>query len=109
MDGFPVVIPITVRFSDCDPLGHLNNAAYFTYLEEARFAWFLSVFGRDGFLQQAIILGEARCRFMAPAKPYEELEIGIRVSRIGSKSFDHAYRIASKADGRVIAEAQTTA
>ena len=26
----------TVRFSDCDPLGHVNNAVYSTYLEQAR-------------------------------------------------------------------------
>ena len=27
---------IAVRFSDCDPLGHVNNATYSTYLEQAR-------------------------------------------------------------------------
>jgi acyl-CoA thioester hydrolase len=26
-----------VRFRDCDPLGHVNNAVYLTYLEQARF------------------------------------------------------------------------
>ena len=28
---------LTVRFRDCDPLGHVNNAVYLTYLEQARF------------------------------------------------------------------------
>jgi acyl-CoA thioester hydrolase len=28
-------LPITVRFSECDPLGHANNAAYLTWLEQA--------------------------------------------------------------------------
>ena len=27
---------LTVRFSDCDPLGHVNNAVYSTYIEQAR-------------------------------------------------------------------------
>ena len=30
----------TVRFNDCDPMGHLNNATFSTYLEQARLAWF---------------------------------------------------------------------
>ena len=29
-------IPITRRFSDLDPLGHVNNVAYHDYLQEAR-------------------------------------------------------------------------
>ncbi len=29
-------VPITVRFRDLDALGHVNNATYFTYLEQAR-------------------------------------------------------------------------
>lgn len=28
-----------VRFRDCDPMGHVNNAVYVTYLELARFAY----------------------------------------------------------------------
>lgn len=27
---------ITIRFNECDSLGHVNNANYFTYFEEAR-------------------------------------------------------------------------
>ena len=27
---------VEVRFRDCDPLGHVNNAVYLTYLEQAR-------------------------------------------------------------------------
>ena len=28
-------LPITVRFNECDPLGHANNAAYLVWLEQA--------------------------------------------------------------------------
>ena len=30
---------LTVRFSDCDLLGHVNNAVYLTYFEECRLEW----------------------------------------------------------------------
>jgi YbgC/YbaW family acyl-CoA thioester hydrolase len=29
---------LEVRFRDCDAMGHVNNAVYLTYLEQARFA-----------------------------------------------------------------------
>jgi acyl-CoA thioester hydrolase len=36
---------LEVRFRDCDPLGHVNNAVYLTYLEQARFAHWRAVWG----------------------------------------------------------------
>jgi acyl-CoA thioester hydrolase len=99
MEGFRCVIPITVRFRDCDALGHVNNAVFFTYLEEARFHWFRTVFA-SGFGEHPIILAEARCSFRSPAKHAEILEVGIRVERIGRSSFTHGYRVEALADRR---------
>ncbi len=36
---------LDVRFRDCDPMGHVNNAVYLTYLEQARFAHWRSLWG----------------------------------------------------------------
>ena len=36
---------VSVRWRDTDALGHVNNAVYLTYLEEARDAFYLSVLG----------------------------------------------------------------
>ena len=38
MSDFPYIHRDTVRFRDCDAMGHVNNAVYSTYLEEARIA-----------------------------------------------------------------------
>lgn len=107
MDGFRLVVPVTVRFRDCDALGHVNNAVYFTYLEEARFRWFREVFGETGFAKHSIILAEAKCSFRAAATHGEALGVGIRVERIGRSSFAHRYRIESVTGGRLIAEAES--
>ena len=48
MSDFPFEHELEVRFRDCDPLGHVNNAVYLTYLEAARFAWWHATFGPDG-------------------------------------------------------------
>jgi acyl-CoA thioesterase FadM len=36
VQGFPHIHVERVRFSDCDPMGHANNAVFSTYLEQAR-------------------------------------------------------------------------
>ena len=109
MEGFRCVVPLSVRFRDCDPLGHVNNAVYFTYLEEARFRWFREVFGEGRFAEQSVILADAKCSFRASAKPGDALEIGIRVERIGRSSFTHRYRIERASDRLLIAEAESVA
>lgn len=107
VEGFPLAVPVVVRFADCDSLGHVNNAVYFTYLEEARFAWFRTVFGEGGFRAHPIILADAKCSFRAAATHGEALEVGIRVARIGRSSFTHAYRIERVKDRAVVAEAES--
>ena len=36
-------IPIALRWSDLDALNHVNNARYFTFLEQARIEWFKAI------------------------------------------------------------------
>jgi acyl-CoA thioesterase FadM len=38
---------ISIRFLDTDGLGHVNNAVYFTYLEELLLHWLGPVLGDD--------------------------------------------------------------
>ena len=38
---------ISIRWRDVDSYGHVNNAVYLTYLEEARDAWVREVMGHD--------------------------------------------------------------
>ena len=51
----PFVHSETVRFRDVDALGHVNNAVYLTYLEQARIA-FLAPMDAD---QTTMILARA--------------------------------------------------
>lgn len=39
---------IAIRWRDMDAYGHVNNAVYLTYLEEARDAWVQQVLGKVG-------------------------------------------------------------
>jgi acyl-CoA thioester hydrolase len=86
-----------VRFRDCDAMGHVNNAVYSTYLEEAR----IDVVGS----LSAFILARVEIDFRAELRAGEEIEVGSRVGRVGTKSFDLEHEI--RAGERLVAEAKS--
>lgn len=97
MDGFDFVHRERVRFRDCDAMGHVNNAVYSTYLEQAR----IGVLGG----LEPFILARVEIDFRAELRDGEEVEIGTRCSRLGTKSFELEHQI--RADGRVVADAKS--
>ena len=104
MDGFPVVADITPRFRDTDAMGHVNNAVYITYFEVVRTAYWLELTGVRRYDEVPFILAHVRADFRSPANVGETLGVGMRVTRLGGKSFDAEYRIVSREDDRLIAE-----
>ena len=97
MTEFPFTHRERVRFRDCDPMGHVNNAVYSTYLEQARIG---VLGGLDPY-----ILARVEIDFRAELRAGEEVEVASRCSRIGTRSFDLEHVI--RADDRVVAEAKS--
>ena len=97
MADFPHVHRDTVRFRDCDAMGHVNNAVYSTYLEEAR----IGVLGD----LISFILARVEIDFRSELRAGEEVEVRTRCSRVGTKSFDLEHVIS--AGDRVVAEAES--
>ena len=95
MREFPFRLRERVRFRDCDPMGHANNAVFSTYLEEARI-------GVLGGLAD-FILARVEIDFRSELRAGEQIEVATRCSRIGTKSFHLEHRIT--AGGRLVAEA----
>jgi acyl-CoA thioester hydrolase len=90
-----------VRFRDLDAMGHVNNAVFATFLEQARIA-FLSPHGAK---IENMILARLEIDFRSPAELGETIEITVTPTRVGTKSFDLEYVL--RADDRVVAEAKT--
>jgi len=77
---------LQVRFRDCDLFGHVNNAVYFTYMEEARWAYWREISGdTHGLLP--LILARTECDFIRPLAAGERIDIWLGVTRIGRTSF----------------------
>jgi acyl-CoA thioester hydrolase len=107
MDGFRFVHAQEVTFRDLDVFGHVNNAVYLTYLENARIGYMREVLSIESLEDLLVILATVRIDFRSRASLGEVLEIGARVSRIGTKSFDLDHEVRGP-DARLVAVASTT-
>lgn len=94
-------VPVQVRFRDCDPYGHVNNAVYLTYLENARFALW------RGQEVRGVILARAEVDFRSQATYGDQLEVRLRLEGLGRSSFRYAYEIVDVPTGRVVLTART--
>jgi acyl-CoA thioester hydrolase len=106
MEGFRFTMPRDVEFRDVDVAEHVNNAVYLTYLETARIAYLADVLGPEFVYQLSLILARITVDFRLPARFPEKLEIGARVTRVGTKSFDMEHEIRGD-DGRLVLEASS--
>ncbi|MGI8893199.1 MAG: acyl-CoA thioesterase [Bacteroidia bacterium] len=93
---------IEVRFSDLDAFGHVNNARFLTYYEEARVKYFDEIVTVPVYwAKQGLILARIECDFRDAIKHGDELIVYTRCSRIGTKSFDLNYLIERKSKGKI--------
>lgn len=97
---------LDVRFRDCDALGHVNNAVYFTYLEQCRLTYWRQMTGEGSPLSR-VIVARAECDYRAPARFGDQLEIRLSIGEIGRSSFALLYAIVDVASGRLVAEGRT--
>jgi len=109
MSDFRFFHPIVVRYGDLDPQGHVNNAAYLTYLEHARVAYvrYLGLWDGKSFMEIGIILARIELDYKEPILMIDSVEVGLRTSRLGNKSLDMEYVIREFNTGQVFADAKT--
>ena len=77
---------IQTRWKDMDSFGHINNAVYLTYIEDAR----TTLFKRWNLKSQnkSIIVASLKIDYFTQIKHPSKLIIGSKISRIGNSSFD---------------------
>ena len=74
-----------VRWGDLDAFGHVNNATYLVYAQEARYAW-SKMF--------EMVVARAEVDFIAPIYMGDfNLDIEIWVNKIGTSSFGVTYEM----------------
>jgi acyl-CoA thioester hydrolase len=107
LDGFNLITRFTVPFGDVDMLQHVNNIAYIRWMEIVRTEYFARVLGADINSAEGMIQANISFQYEKQIAYRESVAVGVRVSRIGTKSFDFTYEIWSETHGHRCAHGTT--
>src|SRR5436853_6512707 len=89
-------INLRVRYPEVDAMGYLHPSRYLQYFEMGRIELLRSMghsyadLERDGIL---FVVVKVECRYRAPARYDEELQLTTRVTRQTAVRIDHAYEL----------------
>jgi acyl-CoA thioester hydrolase len=109
MSDFRFYHPIEVRYGDLDPQGHVNNAKYLTYFEQARVAYWIEMgfFSKDqSFMELGVILADVHITYFAPVYFGQKVKAGVHVTRLGNKSMTWEQNVVDVESGKELARGE---
>ena len=89
-EDFNFIKSVEARWVDMDALRHINNSVYSSYFESARVE-FLDSLGINinrWEEDESVILGKMEITYLRQSSYPNIYDIGCRISRLGTKSFD---------------------
>ncbi|MFB6073024.1 MAG: acyl-CoA thioesterase [Halobacterium sp.] len=104
MTEFSYTATVDVRYQDHDTMGHVNNAVYVTYMEEARFAYLTEGVGIPP-NELNMVVADLTVDFRRPVQFAREVEVAVSVTDVGDASFTMAYEV--RDDEGVAVEGET--
>ncbi len=105
MDPGPFSLPIRVRWRDLDAFRHVNNAAFVSYLEEARSELWRCRFHCVDAMDIPFVIHRLEIDYKRPIRLFDEVLISLWPADIGAVSFVFDYQIT--ANGLTAATART--
>lgn len=99
-------VPITTRWADNDVYGHLNNVAYYAYVDTAVNQLLIERGLLDVERSDAIgVVAESGCRYHASAAYPDVIHAGVRVGRLGTSSVRYEVGLFRNDEDEAVAEA----
>jgi len=98
--------PLTVRWSDVDSYGHVNNVKYYDYVQEARISLVSDTVGWEPEAVWMVVRQDLE--YLKPIDfRIEPYEVGTAISMIGNRSFTVTAEISDPISSTVYATART--
>lgn len=103
-------VDIKVRGYHLDVFGHVNNARYLEFLEEARWAIFDNKLGLEEFLKEgfAFTVVNINISYRRPAYLHDILTVETNLAKLGNKSATLHQLVKKSNSGEAVAEADVT-
>lgn len=95
---FRCLVSIPIRYADIDAQRHLNNVAYFAFMEHARVVYLreTGLWQGTDFDGVGMVVAEVSCKYLAPAFLGQTVTVAVRASQLGTKSFCFEYELATE-------------
>ncbi len=88
--SFRFYVETTVRFSETDMFGHMNNVTPFVYFEEARIAFFQKTGIVDKRMKRVretmTVVANLQCDYIKQVEIGERLRVYVKPEKVGSSS-----------------------
>jgi acyl-CoA thioester hydrolase len=94
---------IEVRFADIDVMGHVNNAIYLSYFEQARMKFFEELVGKEwDWETHGILLARNEIDYRAPVLLNDQVYVETELVEMGIKSMTVGYKVKVEREGKEI-------
>ena len=86
LSDLPFQYKLKTRWKDMDAFGHVNNAIFLSYIEDARITFFKrwNLYDKN----RSFIMASVKLDYLRQIEHPANLIVGEKLSRIGRKSFD---------------------
>jgi acyl-CoA thioester hydrolase len=110
MHSYRFYHPIEIRYGDIDAQRHVNNACYFTFMEQARANYLmnLGLWSGEDFDRIGIIMAEQSCTYLSPITFQQRIEVGVSTERMGTKSLELSYDLRDAKSHQTLATGRST-
>jgi acyl-CoA thioester hydrolase len=84
---------LALRWGDMDALGHVNNTAYFRYMEQARIEWAYEHLAGEFDAGRGSVIANASCNYLIPLVYPKTIEVRMFLAHPGRSSVSSYYDI----------------
>lgn len=101
-------LPIQLRFSDVDVVGHVNNIIYFQYYDTGKAAFMTEILGRSiSWTEVDTVVANVDCAFIAPILWGEKIEVLTACTYLHDKSFKLLQMLRNPESGEIKSVCET--
>lgn len=101
-----------LSYADTDAAGIIYFAAWFPWMERLSTEWFhQNGFRFDRMVEKfgaTVVSRATSCEYLAPVRAYDEIDIEMRVTRVGERSFELAFTMTRVTDPCVVGRSTLT-
>lgn len=99
---FKNIIPIQVRFSDVDMMGHVSNTVYQNYYDSGKMNYFLEVIPDMDFVNIGVVGASVKIDYYKPIYMNTRILVKTRVAMIGNKSITMEHLLINEDTGDIM-------